>query len=89
VYASTLAQQDPANRDATYELAGLFCGQARRRAERLFDELWSNDDDAQYATAQAVLGGRYTFFEHDVVDPAGEGPMLGAAKATRQNVSVR
>jgi hypothetical protein len=75
-YASTLAQDDPANRDSIYELADLFCRQARRRTERLFTELWSNDDDHQYDLAQSLLKGRYRFFERDVLDPAGEGPMM-------------
>jgi hypothetical protein len=82
-YASTLAKDDPANRDATYELADLFCRQARRRAERLFDELWSNDDDHQYGLAQSLLEGRYRFFERDVLDPAGEGPMIPDAAIER------
>ncbi len=76
VYASTLAGDDPPNRDAVYELADLFCHQARRRADALFHALWSNDDDDHYRTAQSVLAGRYAFFEHDVVDPAGDGPMI-------------
>ncbi len=76
VYASTLGQDDEANQEAIYELADLFCTQARRRADVLFHELWSNDDDAQYKLAQSVLEGRYQFFEHDVVDPAGDGPMI-------------
>jgi alkylation response protein AidB-like acyl-CoA dehydrogenase len=75
-YASTLARQDREHADAVHELADLFCNQARRRADRLFDELWANDDDAQYGRAQSVLEGRYEFFEHDVVDPAGDGPMI-------------
>ncbi len=75
-YASTLGQDDPAHKDAIYELADLFCMQARDRSDRLFHELWSNNDDAQYKTAQSVLEGRYEFFESDVVDPAGEGPMI-------------
>ncbi|HEX8974977.1 MAG TPA: acyl-CoA dehydrogenase family protein [Solirubrobacteraceae bacterium] len=75
-YASTLAGQDPQNRDAIYELADLFCNQARRRADALFHALWANDDDQQYKTAQSVLDGRYEFFEHDVIDPAGDGPMI-------------
>jgi hypothetical protein len=29
-----------------------------------------------------VLEGRYEFFEHDVVDPAGSGPMLPEREAT-------
>ena len=75
-YASTLGGEDPAHRAAIYELADLFCMQARRRADGLFHSLWANDDDAQYERAQSVLDGRYAFFEHDVVDPAGDGPMI-------------
>jgi hypothetical protein len=75
-YASTLIRENPDRADAVNELADLFCNQARRRAERLFAELFDNDDDAQYRRAQSVLEGRYEFFEHDVVDPAGDGPMI-------------
>jgi alkylation response protein AidB-like acyl-CoA dehydrogenase len=64
VYASTLG------RDEAYELADLFAGQARRRADALFHALWSNDDAAHYQTAQKLLDGRYTWFEADVLDPA-------------------
>ena len=75
-YAQTLIGDTPDKRDEINELAALFCMQARRRAERKFDELFSNDDDKQYAAAQKVLEGRYLFFETDLVDPAGEGPMI-------------
>jgi alkylation response protein AidB-like acyl-CoA dehydrogenase len=75
-YAATLVRENPDRADAVNELADLFCNQARRRAERLFDELFDNDDDAQYRRAQSVLEGRYEFFEHDVLDPAGDGPMI-------------
>ncbi|MDQ2896325.1 MAG: acyl-CoA dehydrogenase family protein [Actinomycetota bacterium] len=76
VYGSTLGTEDPANREAVFELADLFCGQARRRADALFHALWANDDAEQFDVAQSVLEGRYTFFEHDVLDPAGSGPMI-------------
>jgi alkylation response protein AidB-like acyl-CoA dehydrogenase len=79
-YARTLSGEDPANGAGVVELADLFCTQARRRAERLFDELWRNDDDRQYGFAQRLLDGRYTFFERDVVDPAGDGPMIPGPK---------
>jgi Acyl-CoA dehydrogenase, C-terminal domain len=75
-YASTLGHDDPTHKDEIYELADLFCTQARGRAEVLFRELWNNNDDDQYKFAQSVLEGRYAFFEHDVVDPAGDGPMI-------------
>ncbi|MDX6639708.1 MAG: hypothetical protein QOF12_719 [Solirubrobacteraceae bacterium] len=82
-YAHTLAGKEPDRRDEYFELAALFCRQARRRAERKFDELWANDDDAQYATAQKVLEGRYAFFEADLVDPAGPGPMIPEQTSVR------
>ncbi len=71
-----VAREQPQRREEALELADLFCQQARRRADRLFDELWANDDDTQYKAAQKVLEGRYQWFEHDVLDPAGDGPMI-------------
>jgi alkylation response protein AidB-like acyl-CoA dehydrogenase len=77
VYAQTLAKEDPANAAQYVELADLFCNQARRRADRLFHELWFNDDADNYDAAMKVLDGRYTAFERDLIDPAGEGPIFG------------
>jgi alkylation response protein AidB-like acyl-CoA dehydrogenase len=76
VYASTLAGRDPSRRTEAFELADLFAKQARRRAEDLFRALWANDDTARYETAQQVLAGRFTWFEEDILDPAGDGPQL-------------
>jgi len=71
-YARTRGSADPGDAEAAFELADMFCTQARRRADQLFHEPWStNDDNAQYKFAGGVLGGRYTFFEVAVVDPAG------------------
>ncbi len=75
-YAQTIAREDPRRRDEAMELADLFAKQARARADLLFSELFSNDDAAQYKLAQKLLEGRYTWFEADVVDPAGEGPSM-------------
>ena len=58
------------------ELADLFCQQSRLRVDRLFDDLWFNDDAENYDAARKVLDGRYTAFEADLIDPAGEGPLL-------------
>ena len=71
-YARARSSAHPGDAEAVIELADMFCTQARRRADQLFHELWSNEDDAQYRFARCVLGGRYTFFEGDIVDPAGE-----------------
>ena len=75
VYAKSIG------RDEAFELAGLFSCQARRRAERLFDELFDNDDKPQYAAAQQVLEGRYSWFEADMLDPANS--------ATRRSARLR
>ncbi|MEA2177840.1 MAG: hypothetical protein QOG77_1137, partial [Solirubrobacteraceae bacterium] len=75
-YAQTIAKEQPSRSDEAFELAALFCKQAERRADTLFHELWANDDDAQYKTAQDVLAGRFAWFEEGVLDPAGDGPMI-------------
>ncbi len=75
-YASTIKAEHPERGDSAYALADLFCKQARARAGALFGELWSNNDDANYAAAQDVLAGRYTWVEEGVADPSGDGPMI-------------
>ena len=76
VYANTIKSERPDLAEQAYELADLFCKQARGRVDRLFDELWSNNDDANYAGAQAVLEGRYQWVEDGIADPSGDGPMI-------------
>jgi hypothetical protein len=76
VYANTLQSEQPQRAREATALADLFCRQARRRADALFAELFDNDDDAAYALAQDVLGGRYTWVEEGVIDPSGEGPLV-------------
>jgi alkylation response protein AidB-like acyl-CoA dehydrogenase len=61
---------------AAMELADLFCRGARRRVDRLFTDLWSNDDAYNYAMAMKVLDGHYTFAERGVIDVSGEGPFI-------------
>jgi hypothetical protein len=43
------------------ELADLFCRGARRDVERLFRELWRNDDALKYRRGVATLDGSYAF----------------------------
>ena len=86
VYAHSLAGRQPARREELYELADLFAKQARGRTDSLFSELFSNHDAAQYKTAQKVLEGGYEWWESDILDPSGEGPMIPKHEppATRQ-----
>jgi len=74
VYATSLGT------DEARELADLFAKQARRRADRLFHELWSNDDADQYRAAQGILEGRHTWFEADLLDPADQ-PAVSSTSA--------
>ena len=53
------------------QMAGLFCGQARRRVDQNFHDLWHNDDAAEYDAAMGVLGGCYTFLEEAHPRPVG------------------
>ena len=48
-------------------VADLFCRQARRRVEALFDRVFSNDDVATYSMAQRVLDGQQLWLESGLV----------------------
>jgi hypothetical protein len=80
VYADTLKGDHPERGEEAFELADLFAQQARRRADALFAELFANDDDANYKLAQDVLGGRYTWMEEGIVDPADDGKPMTAGQ---------
>jgi hypothetical protein len=79
VYADTIRKEQPQRGDEAFELAELFCSQARRRADALFHELWANDDVDNYQAAQRVLEGRYAWLEEGVADPSGDGPAVAEA----------
>ena len=84
--ACVRAQMDPADGAGTergavaFELADLFCQQARHRAEELFSQLWSNTDAADTALARRVLAGRYTWLEDGIIDPSIPGPWIAEAE---------
>ena len=70
VYADTIAKEHPERREEAFELADLFCRQARRRADDLFKSLHDNDDTYNYKAAQKTLEGRYAWLEEGLLDPA-------------------
>ncbi len=75
-YAQTIKRESPDRGEQAVELADLFCAQARRRADQLFRELWANDDADGHVAAERLLDGRYDWFCDEVLDPAGDGPMM-------------
>jgi alkylation response protein AidB-like acyl-CoA dehydrogenase len=59
-----------------YDLADLFCTQARLRVEELFASLWSNSDAADVKGAKRILDGSYAWLEDGVIDPSIPGPWI-------------
>ncbi|HET9143877.1 acyl-CoA dehydrogenase family protein [Actinophytocola sp.] len=78
---------------AAYELAEVFCQQARLRVDRLFEALFSNTDDADHRLATDTLDGRYAWLEAGVLDPSeGTGPWIAPwepGPSTEENLGRR
>jgi alkylation response protein AidB-like acyl-CoA dehydrogenase len=91
--AEMLRKEDPAQGEAAYELADVFCAQSRLRVEGLFDGLWRNTDAADRRLAEHVLGGDLTWLEAGVVDGSeGTGPWIAqwrVAESAAENVHRR
>ncbi len=72
-----------------YQLADIFCRQARIRVEELFGRLWANTDDLDRTVVRGVLSGTYEWLEEGIVDPSGDGPWIADATpgpSRRENV---
>ena len=91
--AEMLRTDDPVQGEKAYELAAVFCEQARLRVDHLFEQLWSNTDDSDRRLANEVLNGAYTWLEDGIVDPSeGTGPWIAPwqpGESTADNVSRR
>ncbi|MGW2518428.1 acyl-CoA dehydrogenase family protein [Streptomyces sp. NPDC001617] len=78
VRAELLRSQGEHGREA-YQLADVFCRQARIRVEELFNRLWTNTDDLDRKLVKGVMSGTYAWLEEGIVDPSGEGPWIADA----------
>jgi hypothetical protein len=91
--ATMLRTDDPVRGETAYELAEVFCEQARLRVDHLFEQLWSNTDDSDRRLAQRVLDGASVWLEDGIVDPSeGTGPWIAQwepGESTAENVSRR
>ncbi len=54
---------------SAYQVADVFCRDARRRIRRLFASVFKNDDGARYRLAQNILKGKYIWLEHGPLAP--------------------
>ncbi len=50
------------------ELTELFCANARRKVDRLFEDLWANSDAEKNAVASRVLKYEHTWLEEGILD---------------------
>lgn len=82
-----------ASGDAVVALADAACRQARLRADRLFDALWTNTDAIDVALAREILAGEHVWAEHGILDPSeGTGELLPPAvpgPSTEPNLARR
>ena len=91
--AEMLRKEDPAQGKSAYELADVFCAQARIRVEELFDGLWRNTDAVDRDLAGQVLDGDFTWLEAGVIDGSeGTGPWISSwqpGESNKENVHRR
>jgi len=88
--AEMLRREDPDNGEAAYELAEVFCAQARLRVDALFTGLWRNTDAADMKVARQVMKDEFAWVERGVIDVSeGTGPWITAwqpGESQRENV---
>jgi hypothetical protein len=65
--AHAMRQANHPEAESATHLADVFCRMAQRKADRLFYELWHNDDPRHTQTAQAIAQGKYTWLENGIV----------------------
>ena len=75
--AQSLRTARPDRADMAYELAAVFCEQARVRVDALFAQLWNNADEPDRRLAAQVFAGDVTWLEDGVIDASeGTGPWI-------------
>jgi hypothetical protein len=66
VRAKALVDKNPSDR-SPYELADLFCRQARTRIRERFRHLFANNDAATYHIAQEAMTGAFEWLEEGLL----------------------
>jgi alkylation response protein AidB-like acyl-CoA dehydrogenase len=90
--ARALAEKQREEATEAGRLADLFCRISRRRVQRLFDELWDNDDVQRYRAGVDVLDGRHLWLEKGILGleaaEAPHGREVAAAEPKKVAVGV-
>lgn len=85
--------EDAQRGETAYDLADVFCRQARLRIDELFGALWSNTDEIDTRLSRRTLEGRYTWLEAGVLDTSeGTGPWIAdwrSGASTENSVARR
>jgi alkylation response protein AidB-like acyl-CoA dehydrogenase len=65
-YATMLAKQGQEN---AMDLADVFCHEARKRIDHVFETLFDNYDEKEYRVVQSLMKGDYAWLEGRLVQP--------------------
>jgi alkylation response protein AidB-like acyl-CoA dehydrogenase len=75
--AQMMRAEEPEHAQAAFQLAEVFCAQARMRIDERFTQLWDNTDDLDQRLARSVMADDLTWLEAGVVDASeGTGPWV-------------
>ncbi len=92
--ANALRQAKRDDYDEAVHLADIFCRQSRRKARRLFQDLWSNDDLLLYKSARRLLETEQSWMERGVcgleemVERAKRSPQMAQEKVEPETVQM-
>jgi hypothetical protein len=66
-YAHSLDSQKDISTPCAFELADLFCHEARIRILRNFKDTWCNQDKQITTIAKKILTGEYAWLENEII----------------------
>lgn len=66
--AQALVEAGRPDADKAPGLADLFCRNARRKVQRIFYDLWHNDDETKREMALSILEGDHRWLEEGILD---------------------
>ncbi len=92
--AHALGKAGDAQAQSERDITDMFCKSSRRKVERLFDQLWDNDDVAKYKAGVAVLDGKHLGLEQgtlgipDRLKTAASAPAPTAAPEPKREAAI-